>query len=454
MELLESAMAFAVAMILFSTIATGIVEFLFRIMAVREKTLENALVALFDAVIWPRLRERLQGVAAARMAADNDPGETAGHGRTPPGVLGGWLAGLFNRLAMRRAAAGEAGANAPPAPDESDVAAKEALRLCFLRDMTGNPAVGGVFGDGKPSVLDAVVRAKRIDMLTTLAFAERLGKSEIGGAILAHGEEELRRLVNDFVRTYDRFGRASKEVYRKYANAMAIVVGIVLAFAANIDAGRLLNALVENPNLRTSLIADAESVAKANKAAVESLDEVLKAEKEGKLGSDTAEEIKGQYNDLIAQTNAAQARGLPVGWAYFPYCSPISPTDHKAHAIDRTCGESSGFWTRLRDHKTALVRWFVLTALAGFLIGLGGPFWFRVFSSLSQIAQMLRSIGVGARKMDQDGTASDEAAATTPAEDSAKPKDVIDAFRVAATVAHGGSVPAARAILGPDGRPV
>jgi len=37
--------------------------------------------------------------------------------------------------------------------------------------------------------------------------------------------------------------------------------------------------------------------------------------------------------------------------------------------------------------------WVFDLALAGFLIGLGGPFWYRVYSSLSQVAQILRSIG-------------------------------------------------------------
>ena len=108
----------------------------------------------------------------------------------------------------------------------------------------------------------------------------------------------------------------------------------------------------------------------------------------------------------------------------------------KAAPLDPACAGSAGFWARIGNNGVAFAHWVVLTALAGFLIGLGGPFWFRVFSGLSQIAQMLRSIGIGGKKAEPEGTTADP---QTPPDDPAKPKDVIDAFVVAAKVAHGGA---------------
>ena len=97
------------------------------------------------------------------------------------------------------------------------------------------------------------------------------------------------------------------------------------------------------------------------------------------------------------------------------------------------------------------LRWLGLSILAGILIGLGGPSWFRVFSSLSQIFQMLRSLGVG-RKPEQ--AKAQQTAAPPLAEESAKPKDVVDAFRVAAQVHAHATVSGERALLGPDGQPL
>jgi hypothetical protein len=51
MEILESALAFAVVMIIFSTITTGIVGLLLRSFGTREKNLEKTIRALFELII-------------------------------------------------------------------------------------------------------------------------------------------------------------------------------------------------------------------------------------------------------------------------------------------------------------------------------------------------------------------------------------------------------------------
>ena len=56
-------MAFAIAMILFSTIVTGIVELIMRLFGVREKNLQTTLESLFENVVWPRMKSRFVTVA-------------------------------------------------------------------------------------------------------------------------------------------------------------------------------------------------------------------------------------------------------------------------------------------------------------------------------------------------------------------------------------------------------
>ena len=385
MEMLESAMAFAVAMVIFSTIVTGIVEILLRAVGTREKHLRKTVESLFDTVIWPRLKNSL----------------------TPPGT-----------------------------DPEADAMHKQRSR--FVHAMVGNPAAGAASIDADQKAkwwpgerIDAFKAGrpgKQIDALSTMAFAERLGRTEIGKSILAEGEEHIDLLVNDFVRTFDRYGRAASEIFRKKAQLTAIVIGIVFAFAANIDAGRLFTTLIENPSLRTNLIAQAEEAAKANDEARASLEKIEQSVKDGSLKAEQADILKQQAMKLIASVQKIEKQGLPIGSKYFPYCS-----SEKKTGLCIAVGDKN-FIQIFRVHTRDTIRWIMLTILAGILIGLGGPFWFRVFNGLSQVAQMLRAVGLGKK------SSPSEAAGTPPvtaAEASAKPNNVKDAFKVAAAVTHG-----------------
>ncbi len=447
MELLESAMAFAVVMILLSTIVTGIVELLLRVVGLREKTLRTTVESLFENVVWPRLEARLVEADAV----------TAGGGDT----------GATNGGAADNGGAVEETAEAKSARVKKDAREK------FVSGMTANPAFvaptdetqveeaderqGGAAGE-KPKKTSFFAglfavwpfswlrrlselnlsHKETIDVLTPLAFAERLARTDVGKAIVAEGKQELEPLVQDFVRTFDRYGRAASEVFRKNAKAVAMVVGILFALIANVDAGRLFTSLMENPKLRQSLIEQAGEAGKANEEAVERLQEVAERIEAGNLEGNQAKQIEEAAGKIEAGIEALQGKGLPIGYAFYPYCS-------EGAAGDLSCADEEGFWSGLFE----FLRWLVFTIVAGILIGLGGPFWFRVFSSLSQIFQVLRSFGVGSKPKQAKPEELDAAPA---AEESAKPKDVIDAFTVAAHVHSKATVPAKRALLGPDGQ--
>jgi len=409
MELLESAMAFAVAMIIFSTIATGIVEFLVRVFSMREWVLRRTIESLFKTVIWPRLQESL----ARLEPRDGEPTRT----RT-----------------------------------------EEDERARFVRGMMGNPA--------HPQWMDSkfrwsLTKANKIDALSTLAFAERLARTDVGRAIVAEGQAQIELLVTDFCRTFERFGRASSEVFRKRAKLVSIAVGVVLAFAANIDAGRLASTLIENPNLRADLIANAEAAKSANDAARTSLQTAQELARTGELDPATVETLKEGIQSWRNQVGAAKTIGLPIGWRFYPGCvtppddgDPKTPPPRPVPAC--TQYESLGTIDILLDdekvetNRIDALRWAVMTLVAGVLIGLGGPFWYKAFSSLSQVMQLVRALGVGGKKADSAG----ETPKTPPPTDaSAAPEDIQDAFRIAASV-HAREVigtPPARAVLGPRG---
>jgi hypothetical protein len=398
MGLLESAMAFAVVMMILSTLVTGIVETIFTFLGTREKTLQQAIQALFQQVIWPRLGNTLAGMGV-------EPAEP----------------------------------NAGPTPQEHH-------RDKFVSEMTDNLVFAE---DGRGAVVGRLsnLNKTKIDTLTVLSFAERLGKSHVGKAVVAEGEAEIALLVQDFARTYERFCRAASEVFRKKAHSTAVFVSLVLAFTANIDASRVLKQLVENPDVRLSFIEQADEARTNNEAAVAHLAGIEKslAEATGNPQRDPAAatkelaDLQAQVRETTDQVRATvgtlEEEGLAVGWKYFPYCQGNA-------VVDPDCSDGGGL---------GFASWLFMTALAGVLIGLGGPFWFKVFTGLSQVFQMLRDLGI--RKPDEK---KEEGPQKTAAEDSAKPKDVLDAFKVAVAVNLGSTVGAlrGRVLLGPNGQPL
>lgn len=364
MALLQAAMAFAVAMIIFSTIATGLVELALRMLSMREKCLRRAVDRLFDDVVWPRLE-----------------GENAIRGKSNEDVKKNFMAGLLDNPARTNSA-----------------------------------------------MVSMVTKDKRVSVLTPLAFAQRLGRTDIGRAILEAGEEQLKLLVNDFVRTFDRFSSAAAEVYRRNAQVSAMLAGIVVAFAANVDAGRLIITLIENPELRQSLVENVDTAIEDSTKAVKQLAEAEKI-------LDTGVEPNAEEMQLIkeavekarasaGQLNKLENLNMPIGSDHFPYCQWFEKTPG-------TCP---------KDESTSYIRWLFMTILSGILIGLGGPFWYRVFTSLSHLFQLVRALGLGKQSPEAEP---EQLTASSTAEESAKPKDIVDAFKTAARVQNPDIVPPA-----------
>lgn len=169
---------------------------------------------------------------------------------------------------------------------------------------------------------------------------------------------------------------------------------------------------------------------------------------------------------------------LKVGWAYFPWCDAEQMTEAEATAIQRLGGFTKAFETKTEtlwvgaravdsrckkrfrvfekeidecvgkknasntlgervaeclDEETGAgsvvatlnsapigvaAAWVFYCVVAGFLIGLGGPFWFNVYSNLSRVLQVARQVRgvIGPRKGKEEKKAdAGEAGARKPA---------------------------------------
>lgn len=390
MAMLEAAMAFAVTMIIFSTITTGIVEFIHRIAGVRSKTLKNMARQLFDDYIWPRLNDSLD-----RLANEREDAAKRRHGDT-------FVAKLTDNPLKTRGKKPEG---------------------TVLSQAVAAAGIGG----------DAYF-GKDIESLTQLSFAERLARTDVGSAIMAQGEEQLDDLINDFARTFDRLGRAASEFLGARARSLSIVVGIVLALAANISAGRLVTALMEDPDLRAGLIEQADQIAQENREAMKNLQDVAAQAKAGTLQGEQLSKAIEDASDAVSQKlKSLESAELPIGFSYFPHhCLPGVSGRELTTDEEAICNEIKGLkW----EQAPSVIEWFILCVISGVLIGLGGPFWYQVFSRLSQIVQIARALGIRPKKEDKEASAAD---APVDPQDTAKPKNVKDAFTVAAKVSLSG----------------
>lgn len=390
MHMLETVMAFAVTMIIFSTITTGIVEAILRRLGRRERNLENTIRSLYQSVIVP------------------------------------WYAKVRERCAD-----GQSGAGLQEGEDR------------FVESMVGTPIqnlspVRGPFDAIGMWISDRFIikllnpfgrESAQVDHLSVVAFAERLGRTDVGQKILAQTQDQMNLLVTDLARSFERFGRASGEIYRKNAQTVALFVGVVFAFGANIDVSLLFTSLQKNAELRTSLVTQGED-AKADfdiaAAKLELVVEAIQDEATNELNEEAIASIKDDIDALHNDIKEIESIGLPIGWRYFPYCrKPVANQPPDVEWVDPRC-DPAEIEQQGRFHYG---RWAVFTLLAGILIGLGGPFWYRVYTSLSQLFQLLRAFGIG--RTEQAEKAEGKAEGSNPAA-SIAPESVIDAFEKSA----------------------
>ncbi len=330
MEVLEGAAAFAVVMIVLSTIVTGIAEAFLRLFAIRQQVLADAIERLIVDEIVPTAKAGLHGVLDV---------------------------------------------NADGKLSEADVdALKKKLTLSPLAEKAARiPFATMRFGHEK---------------ITTYSLLQRLAKSELGDAFAKKGRAELRAVLTDVSRTYERYAAAASERFRYKAHRITAIAAVIFAFGANVDAGRVFVHLMDDPAARAALFAQAEAAKAANEAAVAKLDAVAAGAAEATLKEigDSAEALAASVTEL------RESAGLPIGPSYYPFCgSELSELSIFGVSLSGVFAAEDC----LGNKDRTLFGWAAYTLLAGILIGLGGPFWYQVYSSLSRVIGLARSLGAG-----------------------------------------------------------
>jgi hypothetical protein len=375
MNWLTAALAFAITMVLFTSMVSAIVESIQRLFGLRRRGLQWMLRAMYEEVA--RLRPDLVSqLGRAQPLLD-----------TPVSSLGP-INSVMERL---RVAFGSAPAGTATSQ--------------FVERMTRNPRAKEFHGP-----LPHFLRPRHLQSLTPVEFAQRLARTDIGAAFMQKAETEWEQLLNGVLERFDFYGQATSETFRQRAKAMSVIVSFVLAFALNINAVALFYSFANRPQLAEAMLAQQAEIQRrydesqrrsANLQAGDALADVDAKQMQ--------EDIRNRLNELKTQFGALVKVGLPIGWSVTrcasnaddEFCSILEELPKwecagECRWFDASFAALSYGWTCARfpfGHR----RWFVSTLLAGLLIGLGGPFWYNVCTSLSRTAQLARAAADGVK---------------------------------------------------------
>ena len=117
-------------------------------------------------------------------------------------------------------------------------------------------------------------------------------------------------------------------------------------------------------------------------------------------------------------------------------------------------GYSGVICARLDKNPLAFIKWIVTVLISGLLIGLGGPFWFDMYTRLAKVLGLAKAVTNILPKRPEGQVGQGVETSGEPKHDDKTGQEnetPVDAFkRVSASVVPTGS----RAILGPDGEPL
>lgn len=327
MPLLDAVLAFVLTMLLFSTIVSAIVGALYHILGVKEKGLKKFLQAFFDVELSQVLHAEMEHVATKAEIKISDSLRTAAN-------------------TVIQAAGKEVGS-------------------------TGSVAT---------SLIDKVDSKKLVSCSTDDLIFE-LKTSEFGKKVTAelkdHGEELFKRIAD----RYEAFGQHFSGVFKKHVHIVSTVIGIILAFAVNVDSFHLITTYVSNNQISLQITNSTQGTGLA--ADIEGKYKALSSSEPGSIkgSSSTVGDASYDSADSLKQISLAmnelRSDAFPVGWSLFPRC-PAHATDHRCDM--KTAASASA---KNHSHFGLYITWFLGCLLTGILSGLGAHFWYNALNKIS-----------------------------------------------------------------------
>lgn len=206
----------------------------------------------------------------------------------------------------------------------------------------------------------------KTDALSGEELLQRLGRTQLGEKIRQIGEREaneLRQAATVWLERFDDYGAAATELFARRAKLISLLAGIVLAFVGNLNAVKIVDGYLRDAAAVQDVVGRSESLQANWRKTDADLAAALDALEGGEPGA--LARIESSVSQLNGQL--LSLGGLPIGYERF--------------SIPWSGSASLKTWT--------LWSWFLSVLLTGYLLGLGGPFWFKVVVRLNQIRQTL-----------------------------------------------------------------
>lgn len=409
MDILEAIVAFSLLMIVFSTIVSAIVEFINRVGHRREKG-------------FARLVDRMHDEMRQRILPSEGPVSAAG------------------RDAFRHAiVANKAVRELPP------------IRTYQVFDIKLIDPIGLLVWCSRK--FSSWFAPRQVAKMDAVEFARRMAETDIGREIARQGETNSDNLIEEISKRFEEHSAQARDYFRQSAYAASILVSVGFAFFANIDAVRLFETLKDDSRLRSSIASESETIISNFKEQEQIMQKAIEEGK--KLDAAEWEKVEKKVQSQLAPFKGT----LPIGFNYFPGCLNNS-ADQKCTGLtgkpanDSLCAiagdantDLGSICANLWAAPFASLKWFLSVLTAGLLIGLGGPFWFGVYTNMSRVLGLAKAVrgAFGGKAKEQTETAEKQKEKATGSE---APQD---AFKKASRVIRSTRP---RPILGPSGEPI
>lgn len=295
--------------------------------------------------------------------------------------------------------------------------AAPATKAAFTDLMTAvRPAAlgGGASSLGTLPII-RLLAGDRLARLNVNDFMSRLGNSEFGDAVSSVlGESDTpdpEQALKSIAEEFDAFGREVSSYFERRARLTSVIVAIVIALVLYVQPKEIFTTYLNTPQAAADMIKMRDEVkARYEKSVSQQTSPSADAEP---TKDDLHQSLDDANAALTATLSSLKDSGTPIGW-------------------------TTAKWNALHDSdpdktKQSLNMWSVLTTflwliVGGFLVGLGGPFWYDMVNSLSSILTLV----TGAKKMADTLNLTPPATVAAAPSESPQPQTPVEHFKAAA----------------------
>ena len=368
---LNAALAFAITMLILSMVTSVFVETIHRLWGLRERGLYLMLGHFFDRIVAPYIKTR---------------------GLNPDGLKKEFI----DLMTVNRSPSGVAGS--------------EKLDAALTKDLSSNS------DDLDKKLYSKRWSGRRLSKLDVNEFMSRLGGSATFGgivrdAIIQSGLPDPELALHDIATKFEAFGDEASVFFQRRARLVSVAAALVVSVSIYVHPYELFNSYLTNPDTALAIIARQDEVMKQYSTTVAA--EASGQSPNSVIEKQVVDELKASLEN--AKTAAADATktlqdaGAPVGW---------------------TNGRWEEFWRAMSDPNASKADWgqslqtLFWLVIGGLLVGLGGPFWYDMVKSLTNIRSLFGGATSTAGTSAQ--TAGDGSGPSTP------PQTPVEHFNAAA----------------------